>query len=263
MTSTATVSRGTLCIVQARMSSTRLPSKVTLPVAEVGGRTVTMLGLHLRRLARCKRLDGCVVASPWLKEGDEEVAPEIAAIAREEGVEVAAGPEDDVLARYVRTVTACSSRPAVVVRTTADCPLIDPALVDQVVEALTKQDDLASDVVRRSYPRGVDAEALHEDTLRRLDRMATEPRHREHVTLLAYDWRMHFVLASVEQDDGYPWPLVNLSVDTEEDLTLVRDVARRVDPVGAGWAECGAAAFAASARLVLEAQRRMVGGRSW
>src|SRR5437016_4690285 len=114
----------TAIIVQARMTSSRLPGKVLMPVA---GRP--MLEQQLRRLRRCRRAHEIVIATT-INSADDPIAE----VAWRQGVCLFRGSEYDVLGRYVKAARkACAD---VVVRVTADCPLIDPAVVDRVIGEL-------------------------------------------------------------------------------------------------------------------------------
>jgi len=202
----------TVAVVQARTGSTRLPGKV---LAEVGGRP--MLVQELRRLRDARTLSEIVVATTTQPRDDV-----VAELAEAEGVRCFRGDEDDVLRRYVEA--ARSSAADVVVRLTADCPLIDPGLVDQVAGTLVAgvaEFDYVSNVVRRTYPQGLDAEALFVDTLERVDRLARSREAREHVTWFITSERPElFVIGSVTDDhdnSDLRW-----TVDTPTDLELVR-----------------------------------------
>jgi spore coat polysaccharide biosynthesis protein SpsF len=199
-------------VVQARMTSTRLPGKV---LADVAGRP--MLAQQLRRLAACRLADELVVATT-LNAADDPVVT----VARGEGARWFRGSEADVLERYVGA--AREARADVVVRITADCPLIDPDVSDRVVAALTAAParwDYVSNVAPRTYPRGLDTEALFVDTLERVHRMARSHAGREHVTPFIYQERPDlFALGSVtdrEDNSDLRW-----TVDTPADLELVR-----------------------------------------
>lgn len=204
-------------IVQARVGSTRLPGKVLMDLAGVP------LALHtVRRLARATLVDQVVVATSSSSKDDSLVS-----LVEAEGIPYVRGSEEDVLSRF--TLAARETEADVVVRVTADCPLIDPGVVDDVVGALLEDAaacDYASNVLRRTFPRGLDAEAMFTDVLTRIDRLATSPEAREHVTWLAYRERPDlFLLRSVELEDQ-DYSHLDWSVDTEEDLERVRQLVR-------------------------------------
>src|SRR5689334_12000440 len=175
------------------MASTRLPGKVLMEVAGI-----PLVAHTLRRLAACERVDRVLLATT-----DRSIDDPLVALAQDEGVACSRGSESDVLGR-VRDAAADADAD-VVVRITGDCPLLDPAVVDRVVdELLASGCDYASNVVRRTYPKGLDAEALWRDTLERLNRLATSDAAREHVTWFAYQERPDlFLLKSVELDEDH------------------------------------------------------------
>ena len=201
-----------IVIVQARMTSTRLPGKVLMDLA---GRP--LLAQQLRRLARCRLVDDVVVATTANATDDAVVA-----LARSEGARWFRGSEGDVLARYAGA--AREARADVIVRVTADCPLIDPDECDRVIAALVSHParaDYASNVVRRTFPQGLDCEAMFADTLERVDRLARSPAVREHVTAFVWHERPELFLiesvADAEDNSDLRW-----TVDEAADLALVR-----------------------------------------
>lgn len=197
-----------VAIVQARMGSSRLPGKV---LAEIGG--ATMLAQVVRRLRAAHSIDEIVVATSTTPDDD--------AVVREAGrlgAGVHRGSQSDVLARFLGA--ARSYRADAIVRVTADCPLLDAGVVDQVVGALAPTIDYASNTHARSYPRGLDAEALHRDTLERIGRLGCSPAAREHVTAFVMEAPQLFRIAQLraEHDDSD----LRWTVDTADDLAMVR-----------------------------------------
>lgn len=199
-------------IVQARMTSTRLPGKVMLDLA---GRP--MLERQLERLARCAEADEIVLAVTR-DPADEPLVD----LANRLGLRWFRGSEHDVLARYLGA--AQEARAELVVRVTSDCPLIDPGETDAVISALESRAstcDYASNTLERRLPRGLDTEALWMDVLERVDRMATSRAAREHVTWFCHRERpelfsLHGVLRPFDAAD------LRWTVDTADDLALVR-----------------------------------------
>lgn len=203
----------TVIIIQARMGSTRLPGKVMLDLA---GRP--LLAQVIRRLKRCRLPEAIVIATT--QEPQDEV---IAALARQLGVACFRGSETDVLARFCGAARA--SQAEVIVRVTADCPLIDPQVCDLVVATLLSHRrvcDYASNVLRRTYPRGLDVEAMFLDTLLRLDRLAVTPADREHVTSFLRQRPELFLVQSVEDQENHAD--LRWTVDEASDLQLVRQL---------------------------------------
>ena len=197
-------------IVQARMTSTRLPGKVLMDLA---GRP--LLERELERLARCERADEVMLAVTTNPDDDPLVD-----LARRLGLRWHRGSEHDVLERYAGAAREAGAD--VVVRVTSDCPLIDPVETDAVIAALEDEPcDYASNILERTLPRGLDAEALWRDVLERVERLATSTPAREHVTWFVHSERPDlFVLRPVRP----PYDAADLrwTVDTPQDLALVR-----------------------------------------
>ena len=177
-----------------------------------------MLARVLSRLARAQRVEEIVLATSVGKDDDP-----VAALGAELGVRVVRGSEIDVLSRYV--LAARESEADVIIRVTADCPLIDGALVDDVVEAFGESPwawDFAANTLDRTYPRGLDVEVTHRDALRLADTEAQEPYERAHVMPFFYKHPERFRLRSVRGEtdlSAHRW-----TVDTEEDLAVVRKI---------------------------------------
>ena len=216
-----------VALVQARTGSSRLPGKVLM---DLHGRP--MLAQLLSRLRTAQRIDEVVVATSDLPADDA-----VAELAEAEGVRVFRGDERDVLSRMLGAARVAEAD--VVVRITGDCPLIDPAVVDQVVSELGDH-DLASNAIQRTFPRGLDTEVLTRDALERIAQLATSPESREHVTWFAYRERPDlFKLRTVESGEGTTYAGLDWSVDTVEDLERVR----RLWPLaasGASWRQLAA-----------------------
>lgn len=215
-----------VAVVQARLGSTRLPGKVLL---DVGG--ASMLARTVRRLQRARLVDTVVVATSTTPQDDA-----VERAARELGVAVCRGSEDDVLARYAQA--AGESRAEVVVRVTSDCPLIDPDVVDLVVasfRAACPTADYASNTQHRTYPRGLDVEAFSAAALERADREARTEAQREHVTPYFYQHPELFHLVSVANDRDLA--AYRFTVDTAEDLAFARAVYARIGGDAFGWRE--------------------------
>jgi spore coat polysaccharide biosynthesis protein SpsF len=205
-------------VIQARLSSTRLPGKVLRPL---GGRSV--LSWAIRAAATTPNIDTVILATSESPD-DDAVADEAARC----GAEVIRGPLDDVLARYAMAVRAhpCDA----LVRLTADCPLLDPILIAQVVGLWLADPTLdhVSNVVVRHYPRGLDAELVRRDVLEEQDRTATGG-HREHVTSNIYTqpsvYRCAGIVPGEDNSD------LRITLDTAQDAALLEAV---VDALGNG-----------------------------
>lgn len=203
----------TRAIIQARMGSTRLPGKVMRLLCGA-----TVLAHVVRRVQACRLVDEVVVATSNLP-GDDIVAEE----AQRAGVSVVRDSEEDVLARVYEAARGAD----VIVRVTADCPLFDPKILEQMLERFYvlqsgRRVDYLSNTLIRTFPVGLDAEVMTIEALERAHREATDPYEREHVTPYIYRHPERFVLEPFVGDpdlSAHRWTL-----DTEEDYTFLRQV---------------------------------------
>lgn len=182
-----------------------------------------MLAQQLRRIKRCEKLDDIVIATT-----DNTADDPVADLARRENVDCFRGSELDVLHRFVGA--AQQARADVIVRLTADCPLADPGVIDRVVAELVEaasECDYASNVLERTYPRGLDTEVVFRDTLERTHRMANSPAAREHVTTFIYSERPDlFLRRSVRHRENHSD--LRWTVDVPVDLQVVRTLYREL-----------------------------------
>lgn len=202
------MSRRAVVIIQARMTSTRLPGKVLLPLG-----SATVLDSVLRRAARVPGVELVCVAVP------EGVAhePIVDVVRSYPEVAVTRGPEGDVLGRYAMAAKRVGAD--FVVRITSDCPLIDPAISGSVLAAAVATDGYARTNVETGYPHGLDTEALPVRLLEEADIEATEAFDREHVT--PFIWRQPQRFPAVYLDrrpDRRDW---RLTLDTPADYELM------------------------------------------
>ena len=215
-----------LAIVQARVGSTRLPGKV---LADIAGEP--MLARVVSRVAAAEKIDAIVVAT-----SDSPADDAIVELCAAKGIAVYRGSESDVLDRYYRA--AKERRAAIVVRITADCPLIDPQVIDRVVSAfLTDDCDYASNTIVCSYPDGLDVEVFSFAALASAWRDARRSTDREHVTsYLRSSGR--FRLRNVESPLGGALHEQRWTVDEARDLEFVRAIYQRLPAKSDfGWRE--------------------------
>lgn len=208
-----------VAIVQARMTSTRLAGKV---LTEIGGEPAILL--LLRRLGLARELDGILVATST-DASDEPLVSTVEAA----GHTVVRGPLGDVLERY--RMAAAHSGCDAIVRITGDCPLMDPAVVDRVVARWRagSEDYVANIIAPRTCPDGFDVEVLSRLALEISAAEARDPVEREHVTSFVRARSDRFEQARVDCRGAYGW--VRITLDTPEDLALIRQVVARVGPL--------------------------------
>ncbi len=200
-----------VAIIQARMGSSRLPGK---SLAEIEGRP--MLWHVIQRVKRASLIDRVVVATSTAPADDA-----IQEMCRENDVPCYRGSENDVLDRFYGA--ARGEKASQVVRITADCPLIDPEVIDRVVRRFQRGDlDYASNAMVRSYPDGLDTEIFSFSALERAWHEASKASEREHVT--PYLRSEKFRTANVENDSTYLYQHYRWTVDEAQDLEFIRAV---------------------------------------
>lgn len=197
-----------ICIVQARIGSTRLPGKV---LKQICGKTV--LEHDIDRLRRVKNIDDIVIATTVLDK-DNSIVKECERL----GVKYFRGSEDDVLSRYYYAAKEISAD--VVVRVTSDCPLIDSRVAEKTIEFyLNNSYDYVSNTYEKSFPRGFDTEVFNFKLLERAFKEAKEKILREHVTVYFWKNPKIFTIGCYKNDVDYS--NYRLTLDTEEDLKLI------------------------------------------
>ena len=209
-------------VIQARVGSTRLPGKV---LEDLGGHPVLEWVVRAARAAT--QVDTVVVATSTMAADDA-----VADLAGTLGVAVVRGSEDDVLSRFV---VALDAYPAdAIVRLTADCPLLDPSLIDAVAGAWAgaPTHDYVSTVLVRCLPRGMDVELVTARALRAVDRIAVG-HDRVHVTSRLYAepaaYRLLGLCVTPPAND------LRVTVDTREDLALLRALVAELPDAPPAW----------------------------
>ena len=206
-----------LCIVQARLGSTRLPGKVLMTV-----NGVPLLEHEINRLKQSKKIDKIVVATGANRANDK-----IEDWCRRKKIDCFRGSEEDVLDRYYR----CSLKyPAygVIIRVTGDCPLIDPQVIDRVIDFFEKNHfDYASNVEPETFPDGLDAEVFTRQALAESAAQAKLSSEREHVT--------QFIRKNVKYKRGNlaapkDYAKFRLTVDNREDFEVIEFLIKNCSP---------------------------------
>lgn len=216
-------------IVQARMSSSRLPGKV---LKDIAGKP--MLEWVVERCRKASSVDFVAVATTMDSSDDD-----LAQFCERKGYPVYRGNLYDVLDRYYQAAKMFHAD--VVVRVTGDCPVIDPQEIDRLLSAFFESEaDFAANRLpppwKRTSPIGLDAEVCWFSALERAWKEAVEPFEREHVMPYLYDQdgRFKTFLLQYEQD----YSAKRWTVDTPEDLELIRQVFQRLaSPSDFSWRE--------------------------
>jgi len=202
-----------LIIVQARMTSTRLPGKVMKIVCDK-----PLLEHLINRLRRVKYADQVVIATT-VNDTDNQIVN----LCKELGTLYYRGSEGDVLGRYYEAAVKYGGD--IIIRITSDCPVIDPEVVDYLINFFAnniEKYDYVSNTLERSYPKGMDAEITSFDTLKEAHFNAYDPFDRENVTPFIkkrpQQFRLYNILYKTDMS-RCRW-----TVDTPEDLELITKI---------------------------------------
>jgi len=198
-------------VIQARMSSTRLPGKTMM---ELAGRLVID---HV--VSRCRAafgVDRVVVAVP-----DAQIDDRLFQWCVENDIACVRGSTEDVLSRYIKALDAYPCR--TMIRITADCPLVDPGMIDALLALHAAMgNDYTSNVSPPNFPKGFDIEVVCADVLRRVDAIAVQPLHREHVTSYIREFPDEFKTFGMSY--GLEMPDIRLTLDRTEDYQMLQKV---------------------------------------
>jgi spore coat polysaccharide biosynthesis protein SpsF len=224
-----------LAILQARMSSSRLPGKVLMPLAGA-----PMIVRQIERVARARRIDRLVIAT-----SDDVSDDPLARAAAREGVAVFRGSLADVQGRFLGALDAHGPADHVV-RLTGDCPLADPEVIDATIDhVLAAGVDYGSNTPpHRSFPKGLDVEVMTAAALRSAAARATTPEEHEHVTWLLHRrpdlYRQTFHSQGPDEGD------VRWTVDFPHDYAFVAAVYDALFPVNPAFTSNDVRAFVRS-----------------
>lgn len=209
----------TIAIIQARMGSNRLPGKVLMPIM---GKP--MLWHIVQRVRAVPSIDEVVVAVPT--DGPNDVLRRFCA---DHKIALFAGSESDVLDRYYKAAQKFEADP--VIRITADCPMVDPQLIEKLIQTYKNcgYDHIgvaagagAERLGKGRFPDGLDAECFRFSALDRAWHDATDPRDREHVTRYIWNNKQIFRCGDLTAEVAYP--KFRLTVDHAEDFVLVTKI---------------------------------------
>jgi len=205
----------TIAIIQARMGSKRFPKKMT---AEIG--KTPLIAHVIRRVRKSGLVDKIVLATSTKPENQE-----LLDIAEKEGIEGYAGSEDDVLDRFYQAAKKYGAEE--IVRITGDCPLLDPKIIDAVIEKFRQSDaDYASNILPPTYPDGLDVEVFSFNALEKTWKNTKLKSEREHVTAYITEEKGDFKTVNVENEEDLS--KIRLTVDEKEDLEAIKRIAEKL-----------------------------------
>lgn len=211
-----------LAILQARMSSTRLPNKV---LKEVNG--IPLLKYECERLLKSQKIDKLIIATSIDKSDDA-----IESFAKENCIDVFRGSLDDVLSRYYECAKEFKEKVEInklnIIRVTGDCPIIDPKVIDEVIEYFETNDcDYASNTLVPTYPDGMDIEICTFEALEIAYNEATFKSDREHVTLYIKNNKKFKKINHKAKND---FSHLRLTVDEQSDFDLIKNILENLYP---------------------------------
>jgi spore coat polysaccharide biosynthesis protein SpsF len=202
-----------VCIIQARIGSTRLPGKVMKKI-----RGETILYYVVERVKQSKLIDQIIVATT-INQQDDVIVKE----AERLNVNSFRGSEEDVLSRYYHAAKKYNAD--IIVRITSDCPLIDPEMADIVIKKhVDNKADYTANVIKRTYPRGLDTETFNFDILEDSYQNADKDYQKEHVTEYITEHPEKFKLQNVEAIGKLKRPDIRITLDTKEDFELIEKI---------------------------------------
>lgn len=217
-----------IAVTQARTGSTRFPGKI---LTEISGQS--LLELHLQRILQSRKIDELVLATTT---NVEDLA--VVNIGRQINVTTYCGSETDVLDRFYQAVAG--KKADYIVRLTSDCPLIDPALIDRIIEyTITKNLDYCSNTLTPTYPDGQDVEVFTYQALEYAWKTATLESEREHVT--PYIWKNSSyaggsIFSSDNFQEGKSFAHLRMTVDEPRDLELIKKLINEIG-INRRWLE--------------------------
>jgi len=205
-------------IIQARMTSTRLPGKVLKTILDK-----PLLEYQLERLMRVPQVDKIIIATTTNSTDDG-----IVDFCEKRDFLFYRGSETDVLSRYYEA--ARQYKISEIIRVTSDCPVIEPRILSELIRLFNSEPDIdyASNTIERSYPRGLDAEIFKFSAIEIAQREATTLFQREHVTPYLYQNPQLFKLRNLKSLEDRSD--IRLTVDTPEDLEFMKKIIAELYP---------------------------------
>jgi len=201
------------------MNASRFPGKV---LADMAGRPA--IERMVDRVKRCELVDEVVIATTT-SPGDEAIVN----WARDAGVAHFRGSEDDVLRRVVDAQRAHGAD--IVVELCGDCPLSDPGMIDLGIKMFLEADcEIVSSARAPSWPAGIDVQVFRLHHLEEVERSVSDPAVREHVSLYFYEHPERYRCVDLLAPERYRHPEWRLLLDYPEDLVLLSEIQRRVEP---------------------------------
>ena len=211
-----------IATIEARMTSTRLPGKVMMPVLDK-----PMLHYLVDRLKKVPSIDDIVLATT-INDTDDILVD----FAKDENIKWFRGSEDDVMLRVIQAASSVNAD--IVVEITGDCPIIDPMIVEQSILMFKANNvDYVSNVIIRSFPDGMDSQVFSLDSLKKSFLMTNNPLDHEHVTLHIRNNPDFFSRINIVAPPELEWPELGLTLDEKDDYNLLKIIIEHFNPKNA------------------------------
>jgi spore coat polysaccharide biosynthesis protein SpsF len=205
--------------IEARMGSSRFPGKVLADIC--GQPALTRL---IRRLRRCRKLDGIVLATSVTLKDD---VLEKWAIA--ENIDFHRGSEEDVLQRVVEAHIKMNTD--IIFEITGDCILLDPEIIDMSIETFLENDcDVVSNALKPSFPMGIDIQVFRFDDLRSIECSLWDPAVREHPSLYFFEHPEKYRFIHLFAPERWHAPTYRFQLDYPEDHKFICQIYQRLEP---------------------------------
>lgn len=202
-----------VAVIQARMGSTRLPSKALKKIEDR-----TLIAWIKYRLSFCKGVDQIVLSTADTEENDV-----LAKHAEEIGLEYFRGNEADIVTRLLET--AKKFKADAIIRVTGDCPLVDPGILDEMIKVYRENingADLVTNIFPPTFPDGIDLEIIPFKTLERLNWEVNNSLYREWITTTIMENADKYRILNISNEDNLQ--SLRLTVDYPEDFQLVKEI---------------------------------------
>ena len=201
------------CIIEARMTSKRLPGKVMLEAAGI-----PMLGHLFNRIKKTEKINKIILATTINKSDDV-----LCNFAKVNNIFLHRGSEENVMKRVLDA--AEKYKIDIIVSITADCPLIDHVIINKTVDFfLDNKVDYVSNAIIRTYPDGMDTQVYTINSLKKSYSLATTLMEREHVTLHIRNNLSIFKIRNLEAPRNLFWPDLGLTLDEYKDYILIKNI---------------------------------------
>ena len=204
------------CIIQARTGSTILPKKVIQKIDE----NFTVLDYVINQVKYSKKIEKIIIATTNLVEDDS-----ICQHANLQKIKCFRGSSEDVLDRFYQCAKKNSAE--TIVRITADNPLIDPNIIDMIIDEYNNNKcDFITNTLDRTFPYGTEVEVFSFTSLEKAWKNAKKPSEREHVTPFIRNPKNKFILNDIQQEENISH--LRYTVDRIEDLKLVKQIVKNI-----------------------------------